>query len=72
MWDAAAQKYATDGTGYWLQVAIRDKDDAVFIPIAPVETGAYNLVVNDVVTIALKYTITGDLEFATKVEPDAA
>lgn len=72
VWDAAAQKYATDGTGYWLQVAIRDKDDAVFIPIAPVETGAYNLVVNDVVTIALKYTITGDLEFAAKVEPDAA
>ena len=24
VWDAAAQKYATDGTGYWLQVAIRD------------------------------------------------
>lgn len=72
VWDAAAQNYATNGTGYWLQVAIRDKDDAVFIPIAPVATGAYNLVVNDVVTIALKYTITGDLEFAAKVAPDAA
>ena len=69
VWDAAAKKYAEDGTGYWLQVAIRDKEDAVYIPIAPVETGAYNLEVNDVVTIALKYTITGDLEFAAKVAP---
>lgn len=68
VWDAAAKAYAENGTGYWLQVAIKNKDDAVFIPIAPLLTGAYNIVVNDRVTIALKYTITGDLEFDTKVE----
>jgi hypothetical protein len=49
----------------WLCVVIEGKTDATFIPINPIVTGAYNVAVNDRITIRLKYTIRGDLEFDT-------
>ena len=49
----------------WLCVAIPNKAKATFIPINPIATGAYNVAVNDRITIRLKYTIRGDLEFDT-------
>ena len=52
----------------WLKVEIPNKADHTFIPIAPIKTGAYNLTVNDRITIRLKFTITGDLFFGTDVE----
>lgn len=58
IWDALADKEA------WLKIVIPGKeDDNTYIPIVPIKTGAYNLAVNDRITIRLKYTITGDLKF---------
>lgn len=57
IWDALAGKEA------WLKIEIPNKDDNTYIPIRPIKTGAYNVVVNDRITIRLKYTITADLKF---------
>ena len=47
----------------WLCVVIPNQAKATFIPIIPIQTGAYNVAVNDRITLRLKYTIRGDLEF---------
>ena len=57
IWDALAGQEA------WLQIEIPNKDDNTYIPIIPIKTGAYNLAVNDRITIRLKYTISGDMKF---------
>lgn len=58
IWDALAGKEA------WLKIVIPGKDDDnTYIPIIPIKTGAYNLAVNDRITIRLKYTISGDMKF---------
>lgn len=58
IWDALAGQEA------WLKIVIPGKeDDNTYIPIVPIKTGAYNLAVNDRITIRLKYTIAGDLKF---------
>ena len=62
IWDNMAE--ATNAY-VWLCVVIKGKTDATFIPINPIVTGAYNVAVNDRITIRLKYTIRGDLEFDT-------
>ena len=57
IWDALAGQEA------WLKIEIPNKDDKTYIPIVPIKTGAYNLAVNDRITIRLKYTISGDMKF---------
>ena len=57
IWDALA------GRESWLKIVIPGKSDNTYIPIVPIKTGAYNLVVNDRITIRLKYTISGDMKF---------
>lgn len=57
IWDALA------GQAAWLKVEIPNKTDHTYIPIIPIKTGAYNLAVNDRITIRLKYTISGDMKF---------
>ena len=57
IWDSLAGKEA------WLKIEIPNKDDHTYIPIIPIKTGAYNLAVNDRITIRLKYTISGDMKF---------
>ena len=57
IWDALAGQEA------WLKVEIPNKTDHTYIPIIPIKTGAYNLAVNDRITIRLKYTIAGDMKF---------
>lgn len=57
IWDALAGQEA------WLKIEIPNKDDHTYIPIVPIKTGAYNLAVNDRITIRLKYTISGDMKF---------
>ena len=58
IWDALAGQEA------WLKIVIPGKeDDNTYIPIVPIKTGAYNLAVNDRITIRLKYTIAGDMKF---------
>lgn len=52
----------------WLCVVIPAQTKATYIPIIPIHTGAYNVAVNDRITLRLKYTIRGDLEFATAPE----
>ena len=65
IWDALAGQEA------WLKVEIPNKDDNTYIPIIPIKTGAYNLAVNDRITIRLKYTISGDMKFgATLAEAE--
>lgn len=57
IWDALAGQEA------WLKIEIPNKDNNTYIPIIPIKTGAYNLAVNDRITIRLKYTISGDMKF---------
>ena len=58
IWDHLAGKDA------WLKIVIPGKEkDNTYIPIVPIKTGAYNLAVNDRITIRLKYNIAGDLRF---------
>lgn len=57
IWDTLAGQEA------WLKVEIPNKEDNTYIPIIPIKTGAYNLAVNDRITIRLKYTISGDMKF---------
>ena len=57
IWDALAGQEA------WLKIEIPNKTDKTYIPIVPIKTGAYNLAVNDRITIRLKYTISGDMKF---------
>lgn len=57
IWDALAGQEA------WLKIEIPNKSDHTYIPIIPIKTGAYNLAVNDRITIRLKYTISGDMKF---------
>lgn len=57
IWDALAGEEA------WLKIEIPNKEDNTYIPIVPIKTGAYNVAVNDRITIRLKYTIAGDLKF---------
>lgn len=59
IWDALAGQEA------WLKIEIPNKDDNTYIPIVPIKTGAYNLAVNDRITIRLKYTISGDMKFGS-------
>jgi hypothetical protein len=60
IWDELADKEA------WLKIVIPHKeDDNTYIPIIPIKTGAYNLAVNDRITIRLKYTISGDIKFGS-------
>lgn len=47
----------------WLCVKIPEKANATYIPIVPIRTGAYNVAVNDRITLRLRYTIREDLEF---------
>jgi hypothetical protein len=49
----------------WLCIVIPNQTKATFIPITPIATGAYNVAVNDRITLRLKYTIRGDLSFDT-------
>lgn len=49
----------------WLCVKIPQKANATYIPIVPIKTGAYNVAVNDRITLRLRYTIREDLEFDT-------
>ena len=60
LWDSMAE--ATNAY-VWLCVKIPAKTDATYIPINPITTGAYNVAVNDRITIRLKYTIRADMEF---------
>ena len=62
LWDQMAE---ASNAYVWLCVVIPNKTDATFIPINPIKTGAYNVAVNDRITIRLKYTIRDDLDFAT-------
>lgn len=62
LWDSMA---GATNAYVWLCVKIPAKTDATYIPITPITTGAYNVAVNDRITIRLKYTIRGDMEFAT-------
>lgn len=63
IWDELAGQEA------WLKIVIPGKeDDNTYIPIVPIKTGAYNLAVNDRITIRLKYTIAGDLKFGATLE----
>jgi hypothetical protein len=57
VWDAYAGKPA------WLKIVIPNKADNTYIPIIPIKTGAYNVVINDRITIRLKYTVAGDMLF---------
>ena len=58
IWDGVA------GKDCWLKISIPGKeDDNTYIPIIPIKTGAYNVVVNDRITIRLKYTVSGDMKF---------
>ena len=57
IWDGLA------GKNCWLKIEIPGKNDNTYIPIIPIKTGAYNITVNDRITIRLKYTIYGDLKF---------
>ena len=59
IWDAIAGQEA------WLKIEIPNKEDNTYIPIVPIKTGAYNLTVNDRITIRLKYTISGDMKFGS-------
>ena len=52
----------------WLCVVIPNQVKATFIPIIPMHSGAYNVAVNDRITLRLKYTIRGDLQFSTAPE----
>lgn len=61
IWDALAGEEA------WLKIEIPNKSDNTYIPIVPIKTGAYNVAVNDRITIRLKYTIAGDLKFGTSL-----
>lgn len=57
-WNALAGKDA------WLKVTIPNKENRnTYIPILPIKTGAYNLAVNDRITVKLRFTIAGDLKF---------
>jgi hypothetical protein len=47
----------------WLCVVIPNQSKATFIPIIPMHSGAYNVAINDRITLRLKYTIRGDLQF---------
>ena len=60
VWDGMA---AATNAYVWLCIKIKNKVDATFIPITPIATGAYNVAVNDRITIRLKFTIRGDMEF---------
>lgn len=65
IWDALADQEA------WLKIEIPNKTDHTYVPIIPIKTGAYNLAVNDRITIRLKYTISGDMKFgATLAEAE--
>lgn len=57
IWDSLAGQEA------WLKIEIPNKADNTYIPIIPIKTGAYNLAVNDRITIRLRYTISGDMKF---------
>jgi hypothetical protein len=59
IWDALAGQEA------WLKIEIPNKTDHTYVPIVPIKTGAYNLAVNDRITIRLKYTISGDMKFGS-------
>lgn len=60
VWDEFADQPA------WLRVTIKGKEnDMTYIPIIPIKTGAYNVAVNDRITIRLKYTIAGDMVFGS-------
>jgi hypothetical protein len=65
--DAATAETIWDdhaNTASWLKIVIPGKEnDNTYIPILPIKTGAYNLAVNDRITIRLKYTITHDMKF---------
>jgi hypothetical protein len=62
VWDNAVDMYE-QGHQIWLCTTIPHKHDAAYMPIIPIRTGAYNTVVNDRITIKLKYTLAGDLFF---------
>lgn len=63
VWDRKVDDYEA-GNQIWLCIVIPNKKDATFMPIVPIRTGAYNTTLNDKVSIRLKFTIAGDLEFA--------
>jgi hypothetical protein len=66
VWDEAVDDYENNEKYVWLCVDIPDKTDCTFIPIVPIRTGAYNIALNDKISISLKYTIREDLEFGTR------
>ena len=64
LWNTAAEDAASTSPKYiWLCIIIPNKTKATFIPITPIATGAYNVTLNDRITIRLRYTIREDLEF---------
>ena len=62
LWNSMAE---AENAYVWLCVKIPNKANATFIPIVPIKTGAYNVAVNDRITLRLRYTIREDLEFDT-------
>lgn len=66
LWNTAAEDAVAATPKYiWLCIKIPNKTKATFIPITPISTGAYNVTLNDRITIRLRYTIREDLEFGT-------
>lgn len=55
------------GQEAWLKIDIPEKKDKIYIPILPIRTGAYNLAVNDRITVKLRYTISGDMKFGASL-----
>jgi hypothetical protein len=51
------------GNQIWLCIIIPERANATYIPINPIKPGAPTVVVNDRITITLRYTISGDMEF---------
>lgn len=74
VWDDMVDAYE-GGSQIWLCIVIDGKADATYIPIVPIRTGANTVVLNDRITIRLKFTIQGDMVFdtapETMTEPDA-
>lgn len=65
VWDSKVTDYEA-GKAVWLCIDIPEIEDAIFVPIAPIRTAVPTIAMNDALNISLKYTVAGDLVFATK------
>lgn len=65
VWNAAVADFEAGkatGLGCWLCLDIKDAKNVYFFPIVPVETQLpADLPLNDVVSIAMNYTLAGDI-----------